>query len=314
MNRIDRLDSVACLVVIAVLTLLPSTGLNEGVMYLVCLIMVWAIFALGYDVAFGNAGILSFGHAAFFGLGGFGLTWAQLELHWTFSGGMVAAAVLGAVCAWLFALLGRRVTGLYFSLLTLMLAELLSILVVTRLRDLSGGADGLPGVPRPVWGDVDFFDNANFYWIVLTVFVSVVAAMWILRHSPLGQALQAVRQNPVRAEQLGFDVQGLRQVAMTISGAVAGIAGGLLAALMMYAGPQMLSWKTSGDVLIMTLLGGSGTLVGPIVGVAFFEILRDVLSAWSDYWYGLVGVVFILCTLYLQRGLAGTVLRRWGRR
>jgi branched-chain amino acid transport system permease protein len=99
-----------------------------------------------------------------------------------------------------------------------------------------------------------------------------------------------------------------------MSGALSGMAGGLLASLMMYTGPQMLSWKTSGDVLIMTLLGGSGTLLGPIVGVAFFEVLREVLAAYSDYWYGLVGVVFILCTLFLPKGLAGTVLHWWSRR
>jgi branched-chain amino acid transport system permease protein len=95
---------------------------------------------------------------------------------------------------------------------------------------------------------------------------------------------------------------------------VSGIAGGLLASLMMYTGPQMLNWKTSGDVLIMTLLGGRGTLLGPVIGVAFFEILREVLSSYSDYWYGLVGVVFIVCTLYLPKGLAGTVLHKWGSR
>jgi branched-chain amino acid transport system permease protein len=195
-----------------------------------------------------------------------------------------------------------------------MLAELMSILMLTRLRSLSGGVDGLPGVARPSWGEIDFFNNANFFWVVFAVFVAVVLACWVLRRSPLGQALQAVRQNPVRAEQLGFGVRPLRQAAMAMSGAVSGIAGGLLASLMMYTGPQMLNWKTSGDVLIMTLLGGSGTLLGPIVGVAFFEVLREVLAAYSDYWYGLVGLVFILCTLFLPKGLAGTALHWWSKR
>ncbi|WP_372657617.1 branched-chain amino acid ABC transporter permease [Hydrogenophaga sp.] len=314
MNRLERLDIRLCLLVMAILVALRIGTRDEGILFVACLVMVWSIFALGYDLVFGTAGILSFGHAAFFGMGAFGMTWAQMHGGLPFSLGLVAAGLLGAACAWGVSLIGSRITGLFFSLLTLMMAELMSVLMLTRLRGLSGGVDGLPGVARPVWGEIDFFNNANFFWVVFAVFIAVVLACWVLRRSPLGQALQAVRQNPVRAEQLGFGVRRLRQAAMAISGGVSGIAGGLLASLMMYTGPQMLGWKTSGDVLIMTLLGGSGTLLGPIVGVAFFEVLREVLAAYTDYWYGLVGLVFILCTLFLPKGLAGTALHWWSKR
>ena len=314
MKRIERLDVGMCLLVVCTLALLRMGTSDEGILFIACLVMVWSIFALGYDVAFGTTGILSFGHAAFFGMGSFGMAWATMNGGLPFSAGLAAAAAVGAICAWTVSLIGSRITGLFFSLLTLMLAELMSILMLTRLRSISGGVDGLPGVARPAWGTVDFFNNANFFWIVFAVFVAVLVTCWILRRSPLGQAFQAVKQNPVRAEQLGFGVRPLRQAAMVFSGAVSGVAGGLLASLMMYTGPQMLNWKTSGDVLLMTLLGGSGTLLGPIVGVAFFEILREVLSAYSDYWYGLVGIVFILCTLFLPKGLAGTVLHGWSKR
>lgn len=314
MSRIERLDIRLCLLVMAILVALRIGTRDEGILFVACLVMVWSIFALGYDLVFGTTGILSFGHAAYFGMGAYGMAWAQMHGGLPFSLGLVAAALLGAVCAWAVSLIGSRITGLFFSLLTLMLAELMSILMLTRLRGLSGGVDGLPGVARPAWGEIDFFQNAHFFWVVYAVFVAVVLACWVLRRSPLGQAWQAVRQNPVRAEQLGFGVRPLRQSAMAISGALSGIAGGLLASLMMYTGPQMLNWKTSGDVLIMTLLGGSGTLLGPIVGVAFFEVLREVLAAYSDYWYGLVGLVFILCTLFLRKGLAGTVMHWWSQR
>lgn len=314
MTRLERLDIRLCLLVMAALVALRWFTRDEGVLFVACLIMVWSIFALGYDLVFGTTGILSFGHAAYFGMGAFGMAWAQMHGGWSFGPGLLAAGALGAAIAWAVSLIGSRITGLFFSLLTLMLAELMSILMLTRLRGLSGGVDGLPGVARPSWGAIDFFDNANFFWVVYAVFVAVVLACWVLRRSPLGQALQAVRQNPVRAEQLGFGVRALRQAAMALSGAVSGLAGGLLAVLMMYTGPQVLNWKTSGDVLIMTLLGGSGTLLGPIVGVAFFEVLREVLAAYSDYWYGLVGLVFILCTLFLPKGLAGTALHWWSKR
>lgn len=306
-------DLRASLAVAAVFAVLALTVRNDGVSFMLCLIMVWAIFALGYDLAFGTAGILSFGHAAYFGLGAYGATWAMLRLNLPFSLALAAAMLAGALAGTLVAWIGRRVTGLYFSLLTLMLAELVSVLMLTRLRELSGGVDGIPGVPRPRFGNIDFFANATYVWVVFALFLATVLGVHMLRRSPLGQALQGLRQNPVRLEQLGLNVGRLRLAAMGLSGAVSGLAGALLASLMMYSSPQLLHWKISGDVLIMTLLGGSGTLLGPILGVAFFEVLKEVLSAYTDHWYGVLGVVFIVGTMFLPKGLAGVVLRRWRR-
>lgn len=306
-------DLRASLLVAAVFAVLALTVRDDGVLFLLSLIMVWSIFALGFDLAFGTAGILSFGHAAYFGLGAYGATWAMLRFGMPFSVGLMVAAVFGGVSGLAVALIGRRVTGLYFSLLTLMLAELASILMLTRLRDLSGGVDGIPGVPRPGFMTVDFLVNANFIWVVFFMFVAIILAIHMLRSSPLGQALLGMRQNAVRLEQLGVNVGRLRLTAMGMSGAVSGLAGALLASLMMYTSPQLLHWKGSGEVLIMTLLGGSGTLLGPILGVAFFEVLKEVLATYTDHWYGVLGVVFILGTIFMPRGLAGLVLSRWRR-
>lgn len=306
-------DLRASLAVAAVIAVLALTVRNDGLSFMLCLIMVWAIFALGYDLAFGTAGILSFGHAAYFGLGAYGATWAMLRFNLPFSVALAAAMCSGALAGTLVAWIGRRVTGLYFSLLTLMLAELVSVLMLTRLRDLSGGVDGIPGVPRPSLGNIDFFANATYFWVVFAVFVATVLGVHVLRRSPLGQALQGLRQNAVRLEQLGLNVGRLRLAALGLSGAVSGLAGALLASLMMYSSPQLLHWKISGDVLIMTLLGGSGTLLGPILGVAFFEVLKELLSAYTDHWYGVLGVVFIVGTIFMPKGLAGLVLRRWRR-
>ncbi|HVR50546.1 MAG TPA: branched-chain amino acid ABC transporter permease [Pseudorhodoferax sp.] len=306
-------DLRASLALAALFALVALTVRNDGVSFMLSLIMVWAIFALGYDLAFGTAGILSFGHAAYFGLGAYGATWAMLRFNLPFSVGLLVAMLSGALAGTLVAWIGRRVTGLYFSLLTLMLAELVSILMLTRLRDLSGGVDGIPGVPRPSFGNIDFFANSAFVWVVFALFLATVLGVHLLRRSPLGQALQGLRQNPVRLEQLGLNVGRLRLAAMGLSGAVSGLAGALLASLMMYVSPQLLHWKMSGDVLIMTLLGGSGTLLGPILGVAFFELLKELLAEYTEHWYGLLGVVFILGTIFMPRGLGGLVLRRWRR-
>lgn len=314
MNRLQKIDLAACLAIAVVFGLTPFFTRNEGVLFLICLVMVWSVFALGFDVAFGMSGILSFGHAAYFGLGAYGAVWAMLNLGLPFSVSLVVAAASGAAAALVVGIIGSRLSGLHFSLLTLMLAQFAAILMLTRLRGLSGGVDGLPGVPRPRFGSIDFSNNANFYWVILLVFVGAILLMHVLKKSPLGQALQGMRQNAVRAEQLGLNVARLRLAAFGMSGALSGVAGALLASLMMYASPQMLHWKVSGDVLIMTLLGGSGMLLGPIVGVAFFEILKEVLASYSDYWYGMVGIVFILSTIFLPRGIAGLLLRLGGPR
>jgi len=287
---------------------------DEATIYLSALIMIWSIFALGYDISFGLTGMLSFGHAAFFGIGAYAASWAMLNGNWPFTLALFVAASAGGGAALLFGLVSRRVSGLYFSLLTLMLAELISIVMTTRLRGLSGGVDGLAGVPRPRLEGVDFFNTANFYWVIFAGFCLALVVCGVLKHSPLGHALQAVRQNPVRAEQVGFDIASLRLAALGLSGAISGLAGAFLAGLMMYVSPQMLNWKVSGDVVIMTVLGGSGTLIGPVIGVALVELLREGLSAVTSYWYGVLGVIFILCTRYLPQGVAGLGTKLWRRR
>ncbi len=287
---------------------------DEATLYLAALIMTWSIFALGYDISFGLTGMLSFGHAAFFGIGAYAASWAMMNGKWSFLAGLVVAAFAGGGVALLFGLVSRRVSGLYFSLLTLMLSELIAIVMTTRLRGLSGGVDGLAGVPRPQVAGIDFINTANFYWLIFAGFCITLLFCGVLKHSPLGQALQAVRQNPVRAEQIGFDIAALRLTALGLSGGLSGLAGAFLASLMMYVSPQLLNWKVSGDVVIMTLLGGSGTLAGPVIGVMLVELLREGLSALTPYWYGVLGVIFILCTIFLPQGVAGLGARLWRRR
>jgi branched-chain amino acid transport system permease protein len=249
------------------------------------------------------AGMLSFGHAAMFGAGGYAL--ALLAPQLGFVPSLLVAAVAGAVLAFLLSVFALRVSGLFFSLLTLALAQLVYILASTKLRAFTGGLDGIPGVLRPALFGVDFFNNRNYFYFLVVVFVIGVAIMAVLRVSPFGSALKAVQANDVRAEQIGYHVQRLRQCAFMISGAYAGVSGALLASLMFYVSPQMLHWSTSGDVLIMTLLGGKGALLGPVLGVAVFEVLKEELSQFTEHWYGILGIVFILCTIFLPKGIAG---------
>lgn len=300
-----RLGSLAMAALIAAMIVVPLVQSSEESLNLVSLILIWALFAIGFDLIFGMAGMLSFGHAALFGSGGYAMTLLVTKAGIGFVPAMGAAGLVGAVMAFGLSVFALRVSGLFFSLLTLALAQLVYILASTKLRSYTGGLDGIPGVPRPDLFGVDFYDNRNYYYFLIVVFFVGLALMALLRTSPFGKSLKAVQANEVRAAQIGYNVQRLRQCAFMISGFYAGVSGALLASLMFYISPQMLHWTTSGDVLIMTVLGGKGTLLGPILGVAVFEVLKEKLSQYTQHWYGILGIVFILCTIFLPKGLAG---------
>lgn len=280
---------------------------------LVNAILIWSIFAIGFDLVFGVAGMLSFGHAAFFGVGAYTLSLLTMRMGWDFIPSLGAAGVVGGIVALIFSYFAIRVSGLFFALLTLALSQLIYIMAGTKLRMLTGGVDGIAGVPRPDLFGIDFYDDGNYYFFLLALFILALLISGLIRVSPLGQALKAIKSNEVRAEQIGFNVQRLQRSVFTISGVYAGISGGLLASLIFYVGPQMLHWSTSGDIVIMVLLGGMGTLFGPILGVAIFEIMREWLSTQTSHWYGILGLVFIICTIGMPKGIAGLVTQLWDR-
>lgn len=305
-----RFNILAGAVCAAVVVALPFFSQSDFVLNLATLVMVWAIFAVGFDLVFGSLGMVSFGHASFLGLGGYALAISTQSWGWPFSAGLAGAVVLGAVGAWLMSFFALRMSGIFFALVTLALSQLLYILADSKLRGLTGGADGIPGVGRPELTGIDFFSGLNFYLFVAVIFALVMLGVALFRRSPLGRAVNAIQQNEVRCEQLGYDVHRLRQMVFIISGAISGLAGGLLGSLLMYVNPQMLHWTTSGDVIIMTLLGGAGTLWGPVAGVLVFEVLKEWMSAQTPYWYGIFGAIFILTTIYFPRGVLGEIQHR----
>ena len=303
-SRFNRIGGVLCAVVVLAL---PFISKSEFVLNLATLVMVWAIFAVGFDLVFGAIGMVSFGHASFLGLGGYALAILTQRYGLPFSVGLVAAIAVGALGAWMMSFFALRVSGIFFALVTLALSQLLYILADSKLRELTGGADGIPGVGRPEAFGIDFFSSLSFYVFVAFIFALVMAGVALLRASPFGRVVNGIRQNEIRCEHLGYDVNRLRQLTFVVSGAIGGLAGGLLASLLMYVNPQMLHWTTSGDVIIMTLLGGAGTLWGPVVGVLVFEVLKEWMSSKTQYWYGILGLVFIIATIYFPRGILGEV-------
>lgn len=297
---------------LALLLALPLLGLGADRLLLINLILVYGIFALGYDLAFGVTGLLSLGHGAFFGVGGYVLANLTIRLHVPFEAALLAGGLLAAGLAAIMAAVALRLTGVFFALTTLAFGQLCYILASTRLKALTGGFDGMSGIGRPTLMHFNFSDDRNFLYYIAAIFILLLTFSARLRSSPFGQVLAGIRLNASRIEQLGWRVGRYQVAVFAMSGFYAGIAGGLLASLLFYVSPQTMNWTTSGDVLIMSILGGVGTLFGPVLGVAVFEILRDQLEHLTDRWYGVLGLIFVLVTIFAPRGIMGVLraLRR----
>ncbi|MBI2218649.1 MAG: branched-chain amino acid ABC transporter permease [Candidatus Rokubacteria bacterium] len=275
-------------------------------------VLIYGLFALGFNLLYGYTGLLSFGHAAFFGLGayGTGVTLARLGVTSVWAGlaaGLVLAAAGGALIGYL--CLRRR--GIYFAMLSLAFAQLLYF-VGFHLSWITGGDDGLRGIPVLPVGlagvRVSIETPLAFYYFVLVVVGAAVAVLKRILDSPFGAVLQAIRENTDRAAACGYDVTRVKLLSFVFSGAFAGLAGGLNALYLQVVPIDTLYWTTSGQVVMMALLGGAGTFFGPFVGAGVFLILEDVLSVFTESWPLVVGAIFMAFVRFLPRGIWGTVV------
>ena len=274
-------------------------------------ILIFGLFALGFNLIFGYTGLLSFGHAAFLGAGAYGCGIAIV--HYGF--GWFAAILAGVVLATLFAVvigfLAIRTRGIYFAMVTLALSMCVYYLFY-QLQGLTGGENGLRGINLQtisVFGyPVSFIRPITKYYVILC-FVGV--AIWLfsrILNSPFGAALEAIRENEGRARACGYDVARTKFVAFVLSGAICGLAGALNAIHLSIVPIETLHYTTSGQVVMMALLGGMGTFFGPFVGAAAFLLIQDVLSNMTTHWQLFVGVIFIIFVLFFPRGIWGSIL------
>ena len=281
-------------------------------------VLVYGLFALGFNLLYGYTGLLSFGHAAYFGLGayGAGITLAKLGWHsvWVALAIGVAAAGVGGAIVGFFALRRR---GIYFAMLTLAFAQLFYF-IAFHLADVTGGDDGLRGIPQlslglfgwtiPLGNPINFHYFALF-WVGLAVF-----ALQRILESPFGAVLAAIRENGDRAQACGYDVVRIKLVSFVFSALFTGLAGALDALRITVVPVEALYWSTSGQAVIMTLLGGAGTFFGPFVGAGTYLILQDRLSLFIEAWPLVIGVLFMIFVLFLPQGIWGTLLARLGAR
>ena len=271
-------------------------------------VLCFALFASAFNLLLGFAGLLSFGHAAFFG--GSAYVCAALAKNYGLSpelailAGAAFAAVLGALFGWL----SIRRSGIYLTMITLALAQLVFFFAVQL--PFTGGEDGLQGVPRgALLGFIPLADNQSMYYFVFAVFC---AGFWLIHrtvHSPYGQVLKAIRENEPRAISLGYDVARYKLMAFVLSASIAGVAGALKALVFQLASLTDVHWHMSGEVVLMTLLGGLGTIFGPAVGAFTIVVLENELADKVGPWVTVImGGIFVVCVLAFRRGLVGELL------
>jgi branched-chain amino acid transport system permease protein len=283
---------------------------------LVVKIMIFALFAMSFDLLIGYTGMASLGHAAYFGIAAYATGLLALKLGWNVWLALPASLLIAALTAAIFGLLALRTRGSYFLMITLALAQVLWG-IAFGWRSLTGGEDGLPDVPRPdlnlPWS---LADDAPFYYFVL--FVVGVGTLLLIRivSSPFGHALRGIRESETRMLALGYNVWRYKFVAFVVAGTLAGLAGCLYAYFNRYVSPGYVHVVMSAEVLLMVVLGGGGTLYGPAIGAALFVWLENMISGYTERWLMLLGVIYVLVGMFAPNGLTGLVrdyLRRRAR-
>ena len=273
-------------------------------------IIVFAIFAMGYNVILGYGGEMSFGHAAYFGMGAYGVILTTVYLDNLYLGilvGIAAAALVGLVFGWL----SLRRRGIYFGMITLALAQMLYFPFFNN-TELTGGANGI-GIPFEVEAIGPLNPGAGgfeFYVFAVVVLLAVWFGIRRLIRSPYGRILVAIRENETRAKSLGYDTDRVLLLAFVVSCAISGVAGVMYALLFSFVTPSVLFWTVSGEVVLITVIGGIGTLNGPIIGAVIFQFLSENLTRFFDVWEFVFGLIIVLFVIFAPQGVYGLYLRR----
>lgn len=286
--------------------LLPTPALAADV-------LVFGLYALGFNLVYGTLGLLSFGHAALFGGGAYACGIALTRFGAPVWAAMAAGMLAGTAVAFVMGLLATRTRGIYFAMVTLALAQC-AYFIAYQAADWTGGENGLRGVnmgPLHVLGAVlDPLDARVRYYVLAGPAILALFALARILASPFGAAMAAVRENEGRARACGYDVRRVRWQAFTLSGAFSGLAGALYALKLGIVPIDSMDLGTSGLAVIMALLGGSGTFFGPFVGALAFVATETLVARWTEHWPLAVGALFMACVLFFPRGVWGTLLAR----
>jgi branched-chain amino acid transport system permease protein len=300
-------------VILALLVLAPLV-LPEFWRRFVTEILIWGLLAMSSDILIGYTGMISFGHSAFFGLGMYGAAAALMavkpaNLWLALLSGLAAAAVVASFVAFF----ATRLRDIYFAITTLVFSQIFYVIIFTW-TEVTGGENGLsfsrPALSIPGLFSIPF-TTETLHWFVLGVVTASFLMLRRVTQSPFGMVLQAIRENEPRARAIGYSVERYKMVAVMLSGLFAGLAGILYAIQNKFAAPDFVFFLVSGEVVIFNVMGGMGTLVGPIAGAAFFLLLREGLSRYfTEYYLIPVGIIFTAMVIFMPQGLLGFAKRR----
>lgn len=305
------MSRIAWLVGIALLVAAPFCGIYPIFMMKV---LCFAIFACAFNLLIGYTGLLSFGHAAFLGSAAYATGWLVQSAGWPPELGVLAGVALAALLGLVIGMISIRREGIYFAMITFAMSQM--VFFVCLQAPFTGGEDGLQGVPRgKLFGLISLQNDLTLYFVVVAVFIAVFLFIMRVVHSPFGQVLKAIRENEPRAISLGYDVARYKLLAFVLSAAVAGLAGSLKTVVLGFATLSDAHWSLSGEVILMTLLGGMGTFMGPVLGaltvIGLQNLLADRVGSWVQV---IIGVTFVVCVSAFRRGFVGELLAWTDRR
>ena len=307
MSATKTITRITYAVILALLLLAPMLGLYPVfVMKLLC----FALFACAFNLLLGFTGLLSFGHAAFFGSAAYITGWFVKAQGWTPELAIAVGTVGAALIGLLVGAVAIRRQGIYFAMITLAIAQM--VYFICLQVPFTGGEDGLQGVPRgSLFGIISLVSDTSMYYFVVAVFVLCFLFIARIVNSPFGQVLKMIRENEPRAISLGYHVDRYKLLAFTLSAALAGLAGSLKTLVMGFATLTDVHWSMSGEVILMTLLGGVGTFFGPVFGAGIVISLQNLLADKVGSWVTvIIGVIFVLCVLAFRKGVVGE-LQGW---
>ena len=294
---------LAGIVVLAALIAAPFAVYPVFLMKVLC----FALFACAFNLLLGYVGLLSFGHAMFFGGASYICAHTVKVLGMTPDIGILAGTAFAALLGLVAGLLAIRRLGIYFAMVTLALAQMFFFFCLQA--KFTGGEDGLQAVPRrPLFGVIDITSDLNLYYVVLAIFLIGFAIIYRTVHSPFGQVLKAIRENEPRAISLGYRANQYKLLAFVLSAALAGLAGSTKAMVFQLASLTDVAWQMSGEVVLMTLVGGMGTIIGPVVGAAVIVTMQNYLASLGEWVLVIQGAIFVLTVSLFRRGIVGEVL------
>jgi branched-chain amino acid transport system permease protein len=299
-------------IIFIIFLVLPVLVVKLGGLSLAIEVMIWAVYALGFNILLGYTGLPSFGHGLFFGTGAYvcGLVqqhlvqgiWIPILVSMVFCG--VISAILGLFLA--------KKRGIYFALLTIAFTQMF-FFIAFQWDSVTGGENGLMAIeryPLSIFGlfSIDLTETLPFYYFVFAILMASIFILWKVVHSPLGSVLYAIKQNELRAKYLGYNAPLYKWTALMISALFSGLAGALLALLQHGAFANPMHWTRSGDVVMMVLVGGGlSNFFGPVLGAFIFIALRDVISTMTEHWYLIYGLIIVFIILFMPEGILGSL-------